>query len=577
MTVGVPLGLVALVALPALVAAYLLRRRSPPRTVSAAFLWRATEEVVESGPQLRRLRREASLLLELAAALCATAFLADVRCASRAEDGRQAVLVLDGTLSMRAHGADGRTFAERARTRAKALVAAASAVTVVETGAHPRLLAGPAASPEEALVALERWVPSQAAHPFSPAWVLARELAGGAPVQFLTDGLPEEPPPKDVALEALGEPRPNLAFTAALRTDTASGTRLRLRVTNDADTATSAVLEVRDPQGTVLHTRTLSLEPGATEAVVVQLPRTGQVEVVLPDDALPDDSHLLLWPDPAPALWVKNALDPATPTGAAVARFLAAAPDVHVGEPSVLTFEPPAASVPPWTVTVGATGDAAGLRTFVGPFFTDRRSPLLDDVGLDGVLWTAGANPPGAPLVTAGDRVLLSEEPGPRFHLNLELSRSNVQRTQAWPVLLANLVDLRRGALPGFSQRNLPLGTRIPLDVEHGGRWTLEGPAFERALAAGAQDVGPLAPGRYLLRRDGEERDHLSVLALDAGESDLRWRTSATREATNATEVLATQRPARSLLPVLLMLALLLADFTLAAPGSRRAFSREPT
>ena len=46
--VGVPLGLLALLSVPAILLAYLLRRKSPPRTVSAMFLWRDGKPVQEA-------------------------------------------------------------------------------------------------------------------------------------------------------------------------------------------------------------------------------------------------------------------------------------------------------------------------------------------------------------------------------------------------------------------------------------------------------------------------------------------------------------------------------------------------
>ncbi|MFN7135903.1 MAG: BatA domain-containing protein, partial [Myxococcales bacterium] len=69
MSFGAPWGLLALLALPLLVGLYFLRRRQPPRAVSAVFLWRSPDERAEAGPKLQRFSRETSLLLECLAAV----------------------------------------------------------------------------------------------------------------------------------------------------------------------------------------------------------------------------------------------------------------------------------------------------------------------------------------------------------------------------------------------------------------------------------------------------------------------------------------------------------------------------
>ena len=84
MSFGAPLGLLALAAIPALVAAYFLRRRQPPRIVSALFLWRTPDQRAEAGPRFQRSSRELSLALEILAVGFAALFLADARCGETA-------------------------------------------------------------------------------------------------------------------------------------------------------------------------------------------------------------------------------------------------------------------------------------------------------------------------------------------------------------------------------------------------------------------------------------------------------------------------------------------------------------
>jgi hypothetical protein len=215
-------------------------------------------------------------------------------------------------------------------------------------------------------------------------------------------------------------------------------------------------------------------------------------------------------------------------------------------------------------VTVGVGG---AVRTFVGPFFAEKGHPLLDDVQLGGVRWAAGAEaPPGRPLMTAGEVVLLSEEEG-RVHLNVDLSRSNVQRTSAWPVLLGNVVREARRAREGFARRQFPLGEPLGVVTRAGARYTLEGPESERPLVgAGALSLpAPESPGRYTLVREGEPVDAVEVLPLDARESDLRGRGAGDRPASEGRHNDAGRAASegRERWPLWVLLAALLADFFL--------------
>ena len=190
MTLGFPFGLLALAAVPALVAAYFLRRRQPPRTVSALFLWRTPDQRAEAGPRLNRFSRESSLALEVLAVLFATLFLTDVRCGQAARKPH-VVIVVDGSLSMNAR-VDGSTAADRARTEIARIARDENAgvLTLIETGVKPTLIAGPQLERDRALSALEKWNPAQPAHDISPALTLARELSGSSEhrIYFLTDG-----------------------------------------------------------------------------------------------------------------------------------------------------------------------------------------------------------------------------------------------------------------------------------------------------------------------------------------------------------------------------------------------------
>ncbi|HEX5754624.1 MAG TPA: BatA and WFA domain-containing protein [Archangium sp.] len=568
MSFGFPWGLLALGALVPLVAAYFLRRKQKPVVVSALFLWRTPRPRAEAGPRFERFTREASLLLEALAVVAAALFLADVRLGEDART-RHLVLVVDGSLSLSARGADGRSVLEKVRAEAARRVEEekATSVTVLASGTVPRVLAGPEAEPSRALAALESFRALGADHDVAPTLLWAQELAGpGRRVHFFTDAPPAEgvAVPAAVRWTALGAPRDNVALVSAWRRDEGSTATVTLRVARFGTGPEETEVRVRArpgpgaKEGTERRERVRLPEEGAA-TLRFTFENAGDVEVALPADALPEDGEARLPPAPERRVRVALAEGLDAQARSTLERFLAVSPGVEQGPGEGALVVGPRGSDA--RVTVGAGG---AVRTFVGPFFAEKGHPLLDDVQLGGVRWAAGAEaPPGRALMTAGTVVLLSESEG-QVHLNVDLARSNVQRTTAWPVLLGNLLREVRRSQEGFPRRQLSLGETLAVVTRPGSRYTLEGPEGTRPLfGAGALSLPPPAvPGRYTLERDGEPVDAVEVLPLDARESDLRGRGEGDRPAQAAgDDEDGGAAPGRARWPLLVLLAALLVDF----------------
>lgn len=566
MSLGFPLGLLALLAVPAVVAAYFLRRKQPPRLVSALFLWRTPDQRAEAGPRFERFSRETSLVLETLALIAAALFLADARCGETAKR-THVVVVVDGSLSMLATK-DGRSAADAARDAVAALVKdeGASVLTLIETGTKPRLLAGPQLDVARATAALEAWRPSQPSHDPTPAFALARELTTVPKqrVHFITDGpVGALTLPPEVQGRSVGRQLENVAFLSAQRHDEGGVATVTVRVAGFTSAARTVPVRF-SAKGGLEQSQQVALTPGATALVRVGMKTEASIEVSLPDDALVEDGRLSLLPSPTPSLdiAVLDGLDPSAQT--TIARALRVMGNVtFVTKGTALTIGAPTSQA---NVRVGATGD---LKSFVGPFFAQKSHALLDDVQLGGVVWTAGENPPGQPLLSAGPAVLMSEDDDGVVHLNLDVSRSNIQRSVAWPVLWGNVVRRARNAHEGFPRRLVHIGEDVPVVTSAGASWALQGPegSSRPVLGVGALTVPPLSPpGAWTLLRDGKVFDTVEVLALDAHESDLRTRGAWSVDAakTDALATLATDRP-RAWAWVLAVLGLMLADFWLTA------------
>lgn len=566
MTLGFPLGLLALAAIPALFAAYFLRRKQPPRVVSALFLWRTPDQRAEAGPRFERFSRELSLALETLAVIAAALFLADARCGETAPK-RHVIVVVDGSLSMAAR-TDGKTSAERVKDAVAALVKSENAgvLTLIESGVRPMVLAGPQQEVDRALSALEAWQPAQPAHDATAALSLGRELATSSDqrVFFFTDGpLPESVTmPPQVEARSVGQAADNVAILTAQRRDEGGAATITVRVGNFSDKAKKVTVHF-EAKDDAPQSQSVDLGAGASAVLRVGFKTKGEVTVSVPDDALSEDGRVTLLPSPLSEVTI-GFIDGLEPNAlAAVKRFVSVASGVKVEVPALLTIGPPATNA---KLTIGATGK---LKSFVGPFFAQKGNALLDDVQLGGVVWTAGENPPGRVLMSMGEVVLISEEDSGELHFNLDVSRSNVQRTVAWPVLLGNVVRQARLGAPGLPRKHLMLGEEVPVVTLAGAKWELRNAkgASRPVLGVGALQVPALpSPGRWQLLRDGEPFDALEVLPLDPRESDLRtrgpWEVNAARK--EALASLATTHP-RPWWPIALILALLLVDFWLTA------------
>jgi len=161
-----PLGLLALLAIPAIVAIHLFRRRFPPRPVAGLFLWQTARQTPQEGRTVDRLPITASLILECLAALALALILAGARLSS-AGTTKHLVVLLDDSASMAASDARAESPRDRGVRRVLAEVdrlGSGARVTLVKSGERPAVLLGPAAYAVEARPALDRWTPDGVHH-----------------------------------------------------------------------------------------------------------------------------------------------------------------------------------------------------------------------------------------------------------------------------------------------------------------------------------------------------------------------------------------------------------------------------
>jgi hypothetical protein len=582
-----PLGLLALLAVPAVIGLHLFRRRFRPHTVSAVFLWEPLDHSPLAGRKREPLRSSPSFWCELfAALLLALAFAGPRACG--AGDATHLVVVLDASASMSAVTGAG-PVSERAREVVREAVgglARGSRVTLVQSGPRPTLLAGPAAYPAEALAALAEFAPGAARHDLGPSVALAQQLAGEGGVLVVTDHDRPGAFPPELALVSVGAPSANLGFTHAARrrgVDAQSGEvveRVLLTVASFADEPRDVTVAL-SAGGAPLDARRVHVEPGARAHLAFTLPADAPlVRAELPADALAIDDVAYLAPEPPRTLALASTLSRELSTFLGLAspgqersnidRWLRLLPDaIDVGDPAAahLVLSQGIASGSAWCLALAPAGDGE-LQHLIGPFLSDKSHELLTGVTLDGIVWSARPDTPlsGAPIVSAGDTPLLTEaRDGARvvFQANLVAGSSSLHRSPDWPILLTNLAELRRRELPGPARASIAVGEAFVYRDRAPARYRLRGPGGDRELRARGtlvvEDVH--VPGVYTLARlpetDDEQPLPLCEVAYsfaDAAESDLR----AARPGSHAgAETAATLRADFSFVEVLLMVAVL--------------------
>lgn len=578
-----PLGLLGLLAVPAILAVHLFRQRFPPRPVTALFLFGPRRQVVAAGRRRERILSRTSLWLELAAALALTWWLCDPHWSPRGA-APHLVAVLDDRWRMQAVGTDGRSAAERARAAVLRRIddlGASARVTLIASGAPPRLLAGPAADAAAARTALAAWRPQAAWHGLDDGLALGASLGGaGAHLMAVSDrdlaGLPE-----GCGLEAVGEPLATSGLAEVRWQRDTQGDRLAVRVYRHGAQAMARPLAVRRGGAVLAEARPAPPADGEATAVMPlpgNLPEGAEIEIALtgPDPLAIDDGVRLVRPAPRT---VRVRIDLPRASADAVRRALAVCPavDLAAGAADLAIGGSAAPASGCWWVRL-APGAA---KPALGPFLARRGHPLMADLDCTGVLWSGGAPAAAAGadvLLAAGATVLAAEERRGRdrvWWLHCDPATSTLDRHPSWPSLWWNAIEARRALLPGLPRSAMPLGQPLSAVLPPGAaEVALVAPdGTQRSLIADADGAVAIAgldqPGEYRLAIGGTPWAVLRGLPLDPRQGDLAAsaRLSRPPAPTGASDVERRRGPLAHLLPLVMA--------ALAALAAWVAFRRE--
>lgn len=545
MTFTSPLGLLALLAIPAIVVIHLFRRRFPPRPVAGLFLWQVVHQTPQGGGRVSKLPVTASLILECLAALALALILAGARF-NPASVSEHLVMLLDDSASMAALNGQNQSPRDRAAQRIVDEVerfGRAVRVTLIQSGERPSVLAGPAALGVEVRAALEKWKPQAQHHSLALSLRLARELAGKTGRIMVFSDAPPELEIDGIQWVSVGEALGNVGIIDAQRSLSPNEGKGTISLTfGNSSTENSKRQLHLVAQGKEILTQEVNVPPKIS-SLNLPLP-TGlpAVTVSLSNDALQRDNEVTLVEPKPQIVSIENRL----PNGRghdALDRALRAVSGITRSEHGQLVFGPATVLDQPPTPGVWRTGfgraparllSSGEPRDLIGPFIPEKRHPLLQGVTLGGVVW-AGAVPVNLsfvrPVLSSGNEPLiglLGSRPDDGILFNVDLDRTNLLRTPDWPILISNIVELRRLDLPGPERWNYRAGewVRVRLGRDPKGPLHFKCGSIERDLPSSRlmEFTAPAPCGLLEITEGKDVVFQLGVNFLDEKESNLSDR-----------------------------------------------------
>ncbi len=220
MTWGAPLlaGIVAAIAVPALIILYFLKLRRRTVEVSTTLLWKKAIQDLQANAPFQRLRKNILLLLQLLILAAAILALAQPRSAQQADGGRRLVLFIDRSASMSAvDNEDGRSRLDLAKQQALEQIDAMAGAelfsdsggsdqaTVIAFDESAEIVAQFTADKAVLRAAVESITPTDAPSNLADAFKLAM---ANRPKQLVTDAAPVDGEAEVFAAEGLvgGDP-----------------------------------------------------------------------------------------------------------------------------------------------------------------------------------------------------------------------------------------------------------------------------------------------------------------------------------------------------------------------------------
>ena len=544
-----PIGFLALLAVPVLVGIYLLRTRSRRYPVSSLMLWVNQQQARQGGLSVERLLTPLLFLLELLTIIFLALAVAEPIIRTT-KSQVPLVIVLDDSFSMLAGGDD--TPKSRSIEALEELLAPEGynplakpryGVRYVLAGIEPRLLNEESRSAGEAIAELERWKCLSPSADLEAALSFAAALGDSQTLMLVvTDEAPAHPLESErIQWWGFGIPQPNVAFVNATRNPYESGERCLLEISNLSGAARRVEFIVELHNNVLgesrarFHHSTVTISPMETHRVFLNLPaETPALQARIGEDALLIDNTVVLLPQIRKPVHVEvNIQDQRLRSLIESALDASGRSLLTTTQPELIFLDN--ATLPDglndaWLMHLVIEPQASA---YLGPFVVNQAHPLTEGLSFNGVVWGAGTTEElmGVPIITAGNIPLLTDtERYTGIHelrLRLRPDLSTLQTSPNWPALIWNLLEWRSTESPGLERSNLRLGEAAVLNTKAKSVRIFSPNGDIRDQSAREREVNLMARdvGIYKVEA-GSEKYAFASNALYQSESDLRSRAS---------------------------------------------------
>ena len=471
LTLANPLGLLALLGIPALLAIHFLQRKAVELPVSTLFLLERTQRDATNGRRLERIIPSIPLWMQLLAVALLAWFLAEPRF-QKSRSVQRIAVVLDSSASMGVFKNQAIATLTEVLPKFQGPASTVELTVMDSTPSRPRLYAG--SSVTELKEILKKWQPLDGLTDPTQALRLARSLVSrGGTVVYLTD-TPATSLPFEAELISVGEPIENVGFTG-VNFATEKGVLVwQALIRNYGTTAVERTWSIQTATGGT-EPRSLHLAAGALVTLQSPFPIAAKnVQLVLSPDRFPlDDSFPLVAPV-AKTLTLFTATSPAfTDLTTKLLRALEATistVDAASADLSITSYNPIDRVLPPGNSIVFAKqGDRSG--DYLKGEILAEVNPLTDRLNWQSLLVRETAQLPRLPtdtvllwqkkrpLIFLRENPASAQQPATRqLFFNFDLRWSNAGNQPAFIVLLHRFAESIREAKIAPTTANLETG-----------------------------------------------------------------------------------------------------------------------
>lgn len=538
-----PLGLLGLIAVPAIIALYFLKYRRPERQVTAPWLWQALHLDRAANAWRQPFKPSLLLLLQLLVVAALALALARPFIPAPARTASNLVILLDGSGSMQATDLAPNRFA-KAVAEAEGLIddlPAGGRASVILLTRSPEILIADESDRGRVRRAVRTAEPSYGEADLGEGIALATALLGGRPDGQIAvigsghyrgaEGLAPSSVP--VTYIPVGGPAPNLAVALLTARQVGGAWSAFALIQNGGPTETSGAVEFWVDQK-LSAVETITVPAGESRSVSWPIPGAAkQISVRLPSgDALALDNQawlpisgasggrVLLVTEGNPFLERALGLIPGvTLTQVKPADFKPGGQDLYIFD----RFVPSALPEGGHLLLIDPPGEGEAVP--VGPVMARSEDPLLANVDSGEVLVALALKhelPPGARLLWTGPDglPLLWLEGESKAVFSFSLQASDLPLRTAFPILMNRLVDTLLpgapvppgGLQPGEAVRARPWPSATALEwISPTGerqRFTLGPDSPPPTLVAGR-------PGLWTVRQETPDGERLTPVAVN--------------------------------------------------------------